>query len=135
MLEEWTPANSDTLLPPTEEQLLALTKLTEQLKSKQALSAEPTQQLLNQARAWIKLTQEAWQTTFAPLEDDKLIALAEFYVLAEMDITGFESKDQNPAIWVFKYLKSEQRLPEKSVIKALKQATNNRFIPYGNALG
>ena len=90
--------------------------------------------LLKQAARWISLSEDEWQPLLEGLSDAELLALAEFYVKAEMTAAGFESGAGNPAIAVFRYLKRQGRLPGKEVIRALKAETTNRYIPYGKVM-
>lgn len=95
-----------------------------------ALTAEQQQYV----RQWIQLSEQEWQAQLPHIEESALFPIAQFYTLAEMKLSGFEAGKNNPAIWIFRYLKQQQKLPEKSDIRALKAQTDNRFIPYGSVL-
>lgn len=87
-----------------------------------------------QAQSWLKLSEKEWQPALQALKKDELFPLAAFFTLAEKQLNGWQCGDSNPAIWIFRYLRSEQTLPEKEHIRKLKQLTDNRFIPYGSVL-
>ena len=87
-----------------------------------------------QAQGWLKLPEKEWQPLLQSLNKDELFPLAAFFTLAEKQLNGWQCGDSNPAIWIFRYLRSAQALPDKEHIRALKQLTDNRFIPYGSVL-
>lgn len=87
-----------------------------------------------QAQSWLKLSEEDWRPALQALNINELFPLAAFFTLAEKQLNGWQCGDSNPAIWIFRYLRSEQALPEKEKIRQLKQLTDNRFIPYGSVL-
>ena len=87
-----------------------------------------------QAQGWLKLSEENWQSVLQALDTDELFPLAAFFTLAEKQLSGWQCGDSNPAIWIFRWLRSQNALPEKEKIRKLKQLTDNRFIPYGSVL-
>jgi len=127
MIGEWDPTEVQATAGPSADQLAKLALFSE-------TPAKADDVLRKQAASWIKASVESWNSAFATMSDEQLIALAFFYVRAEQSLSGFESGAQNPAIHVFRYLKSQGRKPERDTVKALKAETDNRFIPHGDAL-
>lgn len=133
MIDQWDPSLPTTSRPDS----TLLIRLAEQSKvlreqGKEALTL--TAEDLQQGASWIQQSEDIWLEAIATLSDDTLINLAFFYTQAEMDLSGFQAKAKNPAIWIFRYLRQAKRLPEKNVIRDLKALTDNRFIPYGSVL-
>lgn len=87
-----------------------------------------------QAQPWLKLNEEQWQNSITALEETQIFDLAVFFTLAEQQLSGWQCGAKNPAIWLFRYLRKEQKLPAKEKIHQLKKLTDNRFIPYGSVL-
>ena len=130
MIGQWEPENSDAQAQNTKLSATALAQLTEHADA----PAQAPEDLKQAALQWLKETEAAWTQVCADLTDDQLLSIAFFYTRAEMTLSGFESGARNPAIHVFRYLKSQGRKPDKDTTRALKALTDNRFIPYGNAL-
>lgn len=129
MIGEWNPSakTTETETLPTKEELLQLA----------AAASNPTEaeaSLQGRAAGWIRNSQSDWETACSELEDAVLIDIAFFYIRAEQTLSGFESGANNPAIRIFRYLKSQGRKPGKDIVRAMKAATDNRFIPHGDAL-
>ena len=127
MIGQWDPSATTTSNQPETKTLLLLAQH----------SAEPTKvddETLQRAILWIKSPATQWEKAFADISDDALLQLSFFYVRAEMKLSGFEAGASSPAIYVFRYLKSQGRKPSKDIVKALKAETNNRFIPHGDVL-
>jgi len=127
MIGEWDPSATNTTTSPT-------SALLEQLAAFADSPQTAGAQLAQQALSVLKASADDWDKAFTDVSDDILIAVAFFYVRAEMVLPGFESGSSNPAIHVFRYLKGLGRRPEKETVKAMKAATDNRFIPHGDAL-
>lgn len=87
-----------------------------------------------QAQRWLKLPEQDWQEALEALTTAELFPLAAFFTLAEKQFTGWQCGDSNPAIWIFRWLRNNQQLPDKEQVRKLKQLTDNRFIPYGSVL-
>lgn len=133
MVDVWQPANPSSTSPD----LTVLQKMAsaaEALESSGDISALLDDAQLASGRSWLQLTEETWQPVIAQLSHEQQLALATFYTVAEVKLSGWQARDKNPAIWIFRYLKKNQQLPEKDFIKALKNKTDNRFIPYGSVL-
>lgn len=134
MINEWSPDHSqpgaidNTLV----KQFIALADAIKQ--DADAVRQEIGEQSLQQAQRWLKLDESQWQTVISALEEKDLFPLAEFFTIAENAFPGWQCGARNPAIWIFRYLKEQKKLPEKSLIRALKAQTDNRFIPYGSVL-
>ena len=129
MIGQWNPGEPAPLLPPQPQQLQTLAATAADL-----LQGKDDPDLLQRAAGWIKLSEAQWHEACSTLTDDELLAVAGFYVKAEMTLSGFESGAANPAIAIFRHLKQLGRLPGKDVIRALKAETANRYIPYGKVM-
>ena len=90
--------------------------------------------LQKKVQGWIMLPEKEWQNTIAALATEELFPLAAFFTLAENQLGGLQCGASNPAIWIFRWLRSHKLLPDKDQIRQLKQLTDNRFIPYGSVL-
>ncbi len=99
-----------------------------------ALNKIVPKDLQQQAQSWILLPEKDWQSTMQVLTPEELFAIAAFFTLAENQLSGWQCGDSNPAIWIFRWLRSQQLSPSKEQIRQLKQLTDNRFIPYGSVL-
>ena len=127
MIGEWNPSQTASVNTPDSDFLLQLADLS--------AAPEHSDEITRQRAAqYIKTPENDWQEAFGKMSDEVLIQLAFFYVRAEVTLSGFEAGAKNPAIWVFRYLRNSGRKPAKDIVKALKAETDNRFIPYGNAL-
>lgn len=133
MIDQWQPADQNS----TQLDLTLLNKLAglaSVLENTNNIDDHISQEELQQARSWIQLSENHWQDSVKQLEAEQRLNIATFYVLAETKLSGWEARDKNPAIWIFRYLKKNKQLPEKDIIKKLKNKTDNRFIPYGSVL-
>lgn len=134
MINTWQPLDSKsatldlTLLQHFAE--LGLQVLQQPYELNTVVNAEQQKQ----AQSWLNLPESAWQDSIKQLPVTALLPLAAFFTLAEMQLNGWQCGDQNPAIWLFRWLRQQQQ-PNKEDILKLKQLTTNRFIPYGNVLG
>lgn len=132
MINTWQPnvTNSDAI----DANLLNLfAQLGSQaLQEKVQLNALVSKTQQSQAQSWIRLPEEAWQQVIEKLPQEQLYPLATFFTLAEMQLAGWECGSKNPAIWIFRWLRNHQQQPSKEQVKALKNLTDNRFIPYGS---
>ncbi|WP_369984324.1 hypothetical protein [Thalassolituus sp.] len=129
MIGEWQPADAGGKpeATPTRELIGMLADAAEAPQNAPA-------DIQQAARQCIQCAPELWTTAFEDIDDDALIKVAFFYIRAEQTLAGFESGASNPAIQVFRYLKSQGRKPSKETVKAMKAETDNRFIPHGDAL-
>lgn len=84
---------------------------------------------------WMTRTQQEWQPHLEKHSDDALFQLARFFTLAEHHWPEWTAGAKNPAIWVCKILKQRERFPDKTLTTWIREHSDNRFIPYGNALG
>jgi hypothetical protein len=132
MVDVWQPT-SDAGNAPDLTVLKNLASQSDALQQGQPLATINDSELAS-ARSWIQLSEEAWQESIQQLTDQERLQLATFYTVAEVKLSGWQARDKNPAIWIFRYLKKNGQLPEKEFIKALKSQTDNRFIPYGSVL-
>lgn len=131
MIDQWEP-NRPSALDPTVLQQLA--DCSQTLITQGASGLTLPDDTLRRAQQWIQTPEIQWLDVLPQFDQSTLLALAEFYTVAEMILPGWQAKDKNPTIWIFRYLKKQQQLPEKEIIRALKARTDNRFIPYGSAL-
>lgn len=129
MIGEWQPTNSSG-----KSETIPTPELIRTLADNSTSPNRVTPDIRLAAQECIKCSPDLWTDSFKNIEDDALIGLAFFYIRAESTIAGFEAGAANPAILVFRYLKSEGRKPSKDIIKAMKAETDNRFIPHGDAL-
>jgi len=132
MVDVWQPT-SDAGNAPDLTVLKTLASQSDALQQGQPLATINDSELAS-ARSWIQLSEAAWQESIQQLTDLERLQLATFYTVAEVKLSGWQARDKNPAIWIFRYLKKNGQLPEKEFIKALKSQTDNRFIPYGSVL-
>lgn len=132
MVDVWQPT-SDAGNAPDLTVLKNLALKSDALQQGQPLATINDSELAS-ARSWIQLSEAAWQESIQQLTDLERLQLATFYTVAEVKLSGWQARDKNPAIWIFRYLKKNGQLPEKEFIKALKSQTDNRFIPYGSVL-
>lgn len=140
MVNHWQPASAqkdhqEVLLDKN--LLLKLARHSEQLTIHSGSATADGGSTLSEqeeqlARQYIQIAEQEWLHFLSEMPCESLIPLARFYTLAEGTLSGFQAGASNPAIWIFRYLKAHDLLPEKSVISALKAATDNRFIPYGS---
>lgn len=84
---------------------------------------------------WMTRSQAEWQPHLEKQIDEHLFRLAYFFTLAEQHWPEWTAGDKNPAIWVCKVLKQRQLFPDKALTVWFREHSDNRFIPYGNALG
>jgi len=129
MIGEWNPSvtTTETETLPTNDEL-------RQLAAASGTPADVSEPLRTRAANWIRNDQSEWEQAISELEDAELINVAFFYIRAEQTLSGFESGANNPAIRIFRYLKSQGRKPDKDIVRKMKAETDNRFIPHGDAL-
>ncbi len=129
MIGEWNPSatTTETETLPTNDEL-------RQLAAASGTPADVSEPLRTRATNWIRNDQSEWEQAISELEDAELINVAFFYIRAEQTLSGFESGANNPAIRIFRYLKSQGRKPDKDIVRKMKAETDNRFIPHGDAL-
>ena len=133
MVDVWQPADTDSGQPDLT-LLQTLAGLSDAIENNTDVSTMVSDDELALARSWIQLSEEKWLVAIESLSAENRLGLAFFYTLAEVKLSGWEARDKNPAIWIFRYLKKNKQLPEKEIIKLLKSKTDNRFIPYGSVL-
>ena len=78
---------------------------------------------------------DAWQSALEAQTTEQLQHLSRFFTLAEKHWADWFGGDKNPVIWICKELKKRGAFPNKALTRWIKQHTDNRFLPYGNALG
>ena len=129
MIGEWNPSatTTETETLPTNDEL-------RQLAAASGTPADVSEPLRTRATNCIRNDQSEWEQAISELEDAELINVAFFYIRAEQTLSGFESGANNPAIRIFRYLKSQGRKPDKDIVRKMKAETDNRFIPHGDAL-
>lgn len=136
MIEQWQPAGSSDATRPAAERLKQLLVALQNADSdapviqQQVLNAE----LLADAKSWTQLDESGWQTALETLDAESMWQVAVFYVVAEQQLDDWQMGANNPAIWVFRWLKKNGTPAPKPQIKAIKALTDNRFIPYGSVL-
>lgn len=130
MIDEWQPAASVTQIDVALLQLICAQTSPEQPSQIPEIDASQQAQLAS----YIQGTEQLWYSVLDQLEVSEMLALAFFYTRAEEKWSAFTAGSDNPAIWIFRYLKTNNQLPEKTIIKQLKKETKNRFIPYGSVL-
>ena len=94
MLGHWEPTETTKKIQPSTEDLIALADSATSLKKNQI--SELDEGLISRASQWIKLSESEWQTALKELPATYMLPLAEFYVHAEMKLTGFDATDKNP---------------------------------------
>ncbi len=123
----WQPDSEPTVFP--EQALTAALQI--QLDPFAEQAPESIQALL----PFMKSTPDQWSKPLESLSDDELKQLARFFTLAEAHWAEWFAGDKNPVIWICKVLKKRGAFPDKELTQWIKQNTDNRFLPYGNALG
>lgn len=130
MIDEWQPQAAINEINITLLRVICGQTLPATASQIPDIDSDQQQQLAG----FIKSNEQQWQPILAQLSQHELIALAFFYTRAEEKWSNFVAGSDNPAIWIFRYLKRQKELPPKVVIKQLKDETKNRFIPYGSVL-
>lgn len=134
MINTWQPSNASSNAIKIDV-LQRFAELGQQiLQSPIQLNKEVSQEDQALAQAWLKTPENDWQSIIAQLEKEQLFPLAAFFTLAEMQLNGWQCGSTNPAIWIFRWLRSNQLQPAKEQVKQLKKLTDNRYIPYGSVL-
>ena len=133
MVDTWQPIDAKSSQPDLT-LLQTLAAHVAELESDAGLGDKIADQDLARARGWMQLDEDQWQEAITALSTENRLNLATFYTVAEMKLSGWQARDKNPAIWIYRFLKKTKQLPEKDIIKALKSKTDNRFIPYGSVL-
>lgn len=135
MINEWQPVNTSTVAQIDLQLLQTFAHLGEQAQNgSQALVEQVSAEQQQQAAAWLQLQEEDWQPALQQLPPQQLFPLALFYTLAEQQLSGWQCGKRNPAIWIFRWLRQHNQLPDKEAIRQLKKLTDNRYIPYGSVL-
>ncbi|ASP40312.1 hypothetical protein CHH28_17225 [Bacterioplanes sanyensis] len=129
MIEQWQPATATGAIDSS----LLLHLASESHQAEELNSALLDTAQLQQLQQWTQQPEQTWQTVLTSLDEQQLLAIARWYVKAE-EHYGWQVGANNPAIWIFRYLKQQQRLPAKDEIRAIKAMTSNRYIPYGKVL-
>lgn len=135
MINEWQPAKASTTSPidlPLLQKFAQLGEQSSQQSDTLASQVSPEQQ--QQASAWLHLQEADWQPVLQQLQPAQLFPLAIFFTLAEQQFSGWQCGKRNPAIWIFRWLRKHDQLPDKERIRQLKKLTDNRYIPYGSVL-
>lgn len=133
MINEWQPAVAPAMANGQQIDSVLLQKFA-QVDTTAPLASVISQAEQDNARHWLRLTEEDWQSVLATLDSQQLFPLAVFFTLAEQQFSGWQCGARNPAIWIFRWLRQHDQLPDKEHIRALKKMTDNRFIPYGSVL-
>jgi hypothetical protein len=102
--------------------------------SLEAFPKEPSDSILS-LQSYSKSTKEDWSEFSEQLTSEQLKSLCRFFTLAESHWQDWEGGDKNPVIWIVKILKKRGDFPDKELTMWIKNNTDNRFLPYGNALG
>lgn len=129
MINEWQPAVAS--IPNISKELL---QTFAQIDTTAPLTSVIGQADQDTARPWLRLSEQDWQPVLNSLPAEQLYPLAVFFTLAEQQLSGWQCGARNPAIWIFRWLRQNNQLPAKELIRELKKMTDNRFIPYGSVL-
>lgn len=127
-LEQWTPADKPKTL--NVDQLVLIQKHTDE----HTFPTKPPAEFLD--LKWV-MTQKPTNLDdlLSNLTEEQIIALCRFFTLAEANWTEWHAGDKSPVIYLYKALKTRGALPNKDLVMWIKANTDNRFLPYGNALG
>ena len=133
MVDTWQPGipTSDLTpekLRPVAEKALAADDINSTIES---LDAAEKQSIAS----WLKQPETQWSSAIQGLTKEQVMALCRLFTVGEMKITDWTCGSQNPTIYLLKQLKTQGQYPEKEFIRWLKKNTDNRYIPFGNALG
>ncbi|QQD23850.1 hypothetical protein [Venatoribacter cucullus] len=135
MINEWQPVKTTTAAQIDLQMLQMFAALGERIQAgEQTLADQLSAAQQQQASAWLQLQEEDWQPALQQLPPQQLFPLALFYTLAEQQLSGWQCGKRNPAIWIFRWLRQHNQLPDKEAIRQLKKLTDNRYIPYGSVL-
>ena len=133
-LGSWSPSSaqqaqnlqlSDELL----QQFLQLHHNNHYLDLSRHLNAQQQEQLA----PVMSLDAECWEAATTSLNDDDVIALMQFFTLAE-NLPGWEAGEQSPVIWLGKVLKKRGTGINKELTLWIKKHSDNRFLPHGSLL-
>ncbi len=74
---------------------------------------------------------EAWFSAADNFSDEELIALIQFFTLAETHYANWSAEEKSPVIWLTKLLKKRKKPLDKELLKWIKNNNNNKFLPFG----
>jgi hypothetical protein len=111
----------------------AMHRLTAAAERLDAPAFELTPQEVVSYAAVMRRPASEWAPLLAGLEDARLIQLAKFFTLAEMQLAGWEALGRSPVIPIVAELRRRKRYPNE-LTAWIKAHTNNRFLPYGSLL-
>ena len=99
----------------------------------------PVESLSNEQRQtmahWLKAHESEWSSVIETLETAEVLYLCALLTVGEQHIGEWQCGKRNPTILAVRHLRKMGKAPEKDFIRWLKKQTDNRYIPYGDALG
>jgi hypothetical protein len=128
-LGTWEPDAADT---PAQ---LDTTTLERLASCSSAERPEQLEELLSVAErqrfaSLMLLEHDQWQRATENLPDQQLIALIQFFAVAE-NLPGWEAGARSPVIPLARALRQRGKRLDKDTLKWLRRVNNNRFLPYG----
>ena len=133
MVDTWQPGIETSTIDNAAIKQLALAVL--QAESMENAIAGLSAGQKQQVASWLKQPAALWQPVFEDFNEDEQRALCELFTVGEMKISDWLCGAKNPTIILLRVMKQQNRYPEKDFIRKLKKLTDNRYIPYGDALG
>ena len=131
MTQLWQPVTPSGSIPD-QTLLTRLASEAESLLAGQSLVTEAAD--IQAIEGWLDQPADKWLTWLQPLSTEQQLNLAIYFTAAEEQISHWQCGSQNPAIIIFRALKKQGSLPDKSRLRSIKALTSNRYIPYGAAL-
>lgn len=133
MVDTWQPGLKTSNIDKSA--LKQLAQETCQAASVEALLGELHADRKQLVTGWLQLPAEQWLSALTELDSDLHRSLCELFTVGEMKIAEWQCGAKNPTIIILRLMKEQQNYPEKDFIRSLKKRTDNRYIPYGDALG
>ena len=133
MVDTWQPGIETSTIDNAAIRRLA--QQTIESSSIETVLNELSDEQKQQVAGWLKLPAEQWLSAIENLNGDEQKVLCEFFTLGEMQFSDWQCGAKNPTILILRVMKQKNNYPEKDFIRKLKKLTDNRYIPYGDALG
>ena len=133
MVDTWQPNTSFPSLTAAQLSELASSGLYP-LESPLTPISALTNEQKDSVTSWLKTTEEQWLNVIPELSPEILTYLCALFTVGEQQLSEWQCGKRNPTILILRHLKGRNAAPEKDFIRWLKKQTDNRYIPYGDAL-
>jgi hypothetical protein len=77
------------------------------------------------------LSKDAWFDALKNFSNDELIALIQFFTLAEVHFSNWNAEEKSPVIWIAKLLRKRRQSLDKELLIWIKNNNKNKFLPFG----